>query len=132
MTEPNKELLSDERIPTATLAGQKWPVPKMAIRQCEVVVPLIVKRMADVAGGPAGLTAEVIHDLATVVFWGLERGHKGLTREEFDEMPIDLTDLIDAMLVVSRQTGLLKPGKLEVNGTSPLGQTVPLASSPTG
>jgi hypothetical protein len=131
MTEPNKSLLGDDEIPTVTLDGKQWPIPPLSIKQNRKVVPIIARRLV-AEDGP--MTEEIMDDLAMVVFLGLQRGHKELTREEFDEMAISPTQLKDAVAVVTRQSFMFKPGKLEVNGVSaPLAQAaVPEVNSPTG
>lgn len=124
MIEPNKELLSDPEIPTIEIFGVKWPVPKLAIAQLRIVGPILVAR----ASGMTNITADTIDDMATLVFWALKRGHEDLTREDFDDMPMDLPGLIAGWHVVAQQAGIFRPTK---NGAA-----VPLepaaASSPTG
>jgi hypothetical protein len=126
MTSPNQELLSDERIPTVTLAGLTWPIPKLAIKQNEIILPILLRRapqLAALAAGQGGMTTEFVHDCSTIVYWGLTRGHKGFTREEFDDMPIEVTEVLNAVTVVGQQTGLLKARE----ATGPL---VPAAVAP--
>jgi hypothetical protein len=129
--EPNKELLSDSRIPTITLAGQKWPVPKLAIKQLAEVVPLIVDERG--AMRRPRFDAAGVRDMTTVAYWAIERGHKGLTREQFDEMPISMDELLEAFAFVGLHTGALRPLKPgESNGVAhPLGETA-ATLSPTG
>lgn len=118
MTEPNETLLADETIPTVTLAGKRWPVPPLALKQMRVVVPILMKRMRELGGLQAGqvdaLTNETTGDLITAVFIGLQRGHGAMKREEFEEMPVGWQELIEASIVVSRQAGMI--GKKETNG----------------
>jgi hypothetical protein len=134
-TEPNKKLLGDPRVLRITLDDQDWPIPKLAPAQLEVVLPLIDSTLATIGGkalGSGSFTKELLHDLGTILYLGLERGHPSLTREEFDQMPIGLTDLVDGMAVVQRQCGMFRPTKpSEVNVVSaPLAVTA--ASSQTG
>jgi hypothetical protein len=117
MTEPNQTLLADPRIPRIKFAGKEWPIPKLAIDQLAEVWPLISGSLAYVVAGGAGnlnlssLSGQVIKDMASAVFWGLRRGHEALSREEFNEMPSDLEELVFAMMVVAAQTGGFKPRK---------------------
>ncbi len=133
-TAPNAKLLSDERIPTVTIDGQKWPIPKLAQRQLEIVMPIVSARFAALISGQrdnailSTFTREAIHDFGTVAYWGLERGHPDLTREEFDNMPLDMLDLLEIVSVVTRQTGLMRTAK---PGDKPLGEARAV-SSPTG
>jgi len=106
MTEPNALLLSDESLPTISLAGVRWPIPKLALQQIEIVVPLILASRG--VANLSTITTELLHNLGTILYWGLRRGHKDLTREEFDQMPIEFGDLLTGMTVVGQQSGVLK------------------------
>lgn len=133
-TEPNKKLLSDPRVPRITLDDQDWPIPKLAPAQLEIVLPLIdevKKTLREYAPG-AVIDADVIHKLGTILCTALQKGHPDLTRDEFDQMPIGLSDLIDALPLVQKQSGCFRPAKPhEVNGVSdPLARAP--QSSPTG
>jgi len=125
-TEPNKKLLGDPRVPRITIDDVDWPVAKLAPAQLEVVAPLIDPTLKALKSS-GSVTKEIIHDLGTIVHVALTRGHPDLTRDEFDQMPIGLMDLLDSVQVVSRQCGLFRPVKPnEVNGAS-----VPLAAAAT-
>jgi hypothetical protein len=139
-TEPNKELLSDDTIPTIAINGKLWPVPKLAIQQNQFVLPLVLQTLPALAeklkaGAPDGVHLmarpeywDYVRGSATVVYWGLQRGHKGLTREEFDDWAVDILELTDAVNVVARQTSSMR--KPKAGETVPTGEAV--ASSPTG
>lgn len=127
-TEPNKKLLSDPRIPRITLDDQDWPIRRLAPTQLEIVLPLIdeVKRRMHEAPVGSSITKEVLHDMGTILFHALERGHPDLTREEFDDMAIGLTDLVDALPVIQKQSGCYRDKKpSEVNGAA-----APLVKTP--
>lgn len=136
MTEPNKTLLADEDVPTITLDGKAWPVPRLAIKQNKRVAPLIAKRSKDIERlGPenlGALTEELMEDVSTIIFLGLQRGHKDLTREEFEDMPISPKELLGAFWTVAKQSYMFKPQSTEVNGvvSDPLGAAA--LSPPTG
>lgn len=125
MTEPDALLLADPSIPTIVLAGKSWPVPHLAPRQNRIVGPLLIERIR----GISKLTTEAVDDLTTIAFWALQRGHRALTREEFDEMPVGIDELLAALGVIGKQTGLFRDAKPGENGTPlPLADT----TSPTG
>jgi hypothetical protein len=132
-TTPNKKLLSDPRVPRISFDDQDWPVPRLAPAQLEVVLPLLSATLPKIetqGSGMAVMTREVLHDLGTIVFLGLQRGHEDLTREEFDQMPIGLLELVSSAYVVLQQCGTFrKRQNTEVNGV-PLEPTA--ASTPTG
>lgn len=161
-TTPNKELLSDESVPRITLGGVDWPVPKLAIAQNAYVEPLIRKHLpiirdiaraavesakaAEAGAGaevsmPVTVTTEVMLDFATAAYWALRRGHWdaqtkiGITRDEFDNMPMTFSELYNAAFVIGRQAGLFKPEENHQNGVSkpaaPLAVTTTEAA-PTG
>lgn len=137
-TEPNKVFLSDESVPTVTLNGQKWPIPKLAPKQNVVVVPLVLELVPDLMDAidfvevngekkqrmnivrlSHTLTAEGMHKLYTIAFTALTRAHKELTREEFDEWPLGTIECVEAVILIARQTGLLrdkKPGEAVPSG----------------
>jgi hypothetical protein len=123
-TEPNKELLADEMVPRITIAGMEWPVPRMAIEQNARITPILYRRLDvlnDFAMGKvslAELSPDVTLDFATAVYFGLTRGHKGLTRAEFDDMPIEALEVLLAIHVIGRQTGMLKADKSASNGVA--------------
>jgi len=111
MTEPNKEYLSDERVPTITIEGKRWPMPPLAPEQLEIVAPILLvdlpKWRSDLAAGKP-ITGEYFRMLGTILYWGLRRAHPDLTREEFDRMGADFATLVSAVDVVTSQTGLTR------------------------
>lgn len=137
MTEPNAAFL-DGKTPTIKLAGKEWPVPLLAPRQNRYVVPAILsvapKIMYAVAPqegvSPARLAATLdpaaMDQLGDICFWALKRAHKDMTRDEFDDMPINVMEMAIAMKVISEQTGLVSekapaPGEAEAAAPSPTG-----------
>lgn len=131
MTDPNKDLLADDAVPTITLAGKKWPIPVLAPRQNKKVTPLVLKvfpKLAQIrASGSLRLEAfadavdeQGYDNLLTINYLALTRGHKDLTREEFEDMPISTLELIESIVVIARQTGILKS---KASGDVPLDQT---------
>jgi hypothetical protein len=117
--QPNAEMLSDANIPRATIAGVEWPMPKLTLKQLYVAGPILLVSRVEI-------TPARVVDLASVVFMTLQRGHPELTRAEFDEWPVTLGELLEAVKIVSTQTGMLKPQKTENGVTEP---ATPLVSS---
>ena len=155
-TTPNRELLADEGVPRITLGGVEWPVPKLAIAQNAYVEPLIRRHLPAIVritrtgvdnakavkgGADAGdivmseaLTPKLMVDLATVAFHALRRGHKSLTRKEFDDMSIMWEELYAAVFVIGKQSGLFKSDTKQKGVSAP---AIPLAvttteAAPTG
>lgn len=102
--EPNKKLLSEDGVVTATYAGREWPIPKLAPMQLVAVVPLLPAIFDGFRSGTGFYTASLLSDIATVCFHGLQRGHEDLTREEFDRMGTDLQEMSDFAMAVAGQT----------------------------
>lgn len=128
-TEPNKILLADESIARVTLDGKDWPIPKLAIKQNKVILPLLAK-----IGFPrfvAALeTADGIDACSTILLTALQRAHPELTRADLEDMPIGSLELGMAMTAIATQTGayrVTKPGE----GDRPLAPPAE-SSSPTG
>jgi hypothetical protein len=129
MVEPNQELLADERVPRVTLAGREWPVPKFAIAQNSVILPLLMEHFD--RPELAYRSTDGIVRLGTVIFTALGRGHRGMTREQFDDMAIEIPEMAAAIRVIAQQTGLFKSEKESTNGVSlPLPEA--LSTTPTG
>ena len=133
---PNQDLLSDERIPTVLLDGKRWPIPKLAPKQLEIITPIIMKRAERFKGkkpeeiGAEAMSEEGVKEMFTILYWGLQRGHRDLTLADFQELAIDLTELSNAVGVVTQQAFSfrpMKPGELP----APMGEAG-LGPSPIG
>jgi hypothetical protein len=107
VTVPNPKLLAEEGVPRIKIAGQDWPVPLLAPRQNNIILPLLLKprpsNLEDLA------TTERLTEIGTIVFHAMQRGHRELTRDEFDDMPISFVEMIAAIPTIQTQTGLFKP-----------------------
>jgi hypothetical protein len=51
---------------------------------------------------------EFLDDLGTALFWALSKAHPYLTREEFDDKPIRIIEMLQALSIVAEQTGMLE------------------------
>lgn len=133
--QPNQDLLDNPAIPRVTLAGREWPVPRLAIAQNIIVGPIIARSQAALRklgnGSEEAFSEELLRDLAMAAFQALLRGHGkdhgDLKRAEFDEMPIGIAELVDALAVITKQTGTYRAAK--AGEPAPL---APTATSPTG
>jgi hypothetical protein len=120
MTEPAE---CPEGVPAVTLAGQKWPIPELAIRQLRLVRrPLIdlTDAIAETQDETTGqrvmkLSNEQYAQMTEVVYQGLTRAHPKLGRDEFLDMSCTDMEIFLAFLVVRRQSGLFvaKPSDAE-------------------
>jgi hypothetical protein len=121
MTEPNRMMLADKEIPTIDIDGRKWPIPRLAIKQLKVVVPMLMARLPQMRNGGAvgNLTAEAMDDLFTIVYTGLTRAHPAMTRDEFDNMIMSFDEMLAAVVVVQQQTKSFVPPKSEQPAEAP-------------
>jgi len=122
MIKPNEKLLDRTlKLPTISIAGQEWPIPKLAPKQNEVIVPIVLELSTDLVKAMSSpalirnkmlasvLNAENYRKLNDCVFLAIERGHPDLTRKEFDEeWEVGTMDMIQAFTTIAVQTGLIK------------------------
>jgi hypothetical protein len=82
------------------------------------VLPKIIRAREETRGPKDGdglaqlaryLDTAAYDQLTDIVFCALTRAHPDLTREAFDNMPIDTAELFAAMGVIAHQSGLFKP-----------------------
>jgi hypothetical protein len=80
-----------------------WPVPHLAPRQNRIVVPALVRLGAQ--------PQERYGALLDMIFAALTRAHPDLDREEFEDWPLPACELMDALPVIARQTGLMREAR---------------------
>lgn len=128
MTEPAE--FDSSRTPAVTLAGRQWPIPELAVRQLrEVRAPLLefnerIRKLPRENALDAFTTMakdEFNRLVIEPVFWGLTRAHPKLTMDEFLDMPISDMELIAALGVVQKQSGLFIPAQ-KMEGNAPQGE----------
>lgn len=125
--------------PTITLAGMEFPIPMLAIKQNRVVVPALLrlsgmlKSIGDAVAGQAdplwftkiAISTEDFDLMCEIVVAGIQRATPGFSRGEFDQMPIALPDILNAVGTIAGQTGMMA----QVKGTT-TGETSGVASAP--
>jgi hypothetical protein len=144
MIEPAK---IDDGVPAVTLAGKRWPVPKLAVRQMRRVrAPLIEmnervraavksansedERLTAASSVVLSLSEEEYESLfLSVVFWGLKRAHPDMTFDEFLDLEADEDDLTVAWYVVRNQSGLFVA--TPADGGTPEGEANGATQSPS-
>lgn len=92
--------------PPVSIAGREWRIPLLAPRQNRVVLPVLMERTRDYGR------------LADCVFAAMTRACPYLDRSEFDDWPVPLCELLDAIPVVARQTGFMERGRPNGGGSS--------------
>jgi hypothetical protein len=114
---------------TITIGGREWPLPKLAPKQNRVVVGLLYEYLPrlqeayraalvdpeDASKGvrrvdmiKAFADAKSQDDLGTIAFMALTRASPDLTREQFDDLPTDLEELLTALSAIARAAGVLR------------------------
>lgn len=124
----------DDNTPKIKLAGREWPVVPPAIKQGKKIVAALVGVMPNIARIMPALESQdaaqmtvamsavdeaFLDAISNAVYWSLVRGTPGLALGEFEEMPIEVFELLNALPVVMAQIGWLKAGK---PGDKPAGE----------
>lgn len=84
---------------TITIAGRMWWVPLLAPRQNRIVLPGLLA----IGGNALGH----YDTLCDVIFAALTRANPHLLRSEFEDWPISVYELVDALPIVAEQTGFM-------------------------
>jgi hypothetical protein len=99
------------------LAGQEFFVAPLALRQARIAVPGLLKLMprlnaiqarigAGDALGAALLDRDDVELMIDVVHSGLSRAYPAFSREDLLDLEAGFAELIAALAVIARQTGL--------------------------
>ncbi len=106
--------------PVVALGGREFFIPLLALRQARIVVPGLLKLMprlnaiqARIAGGdPLGaalLNQDDVDLMIDVVHSGLTRAYPNFSRDQVLDLQAGFADLVAALAVIARQTGLFAP-----------------------
>lgn len=136
-----------EGAPVVKLAGLDFPIPVLAIKQNRIVVPGLMKlapflvkfgelaatakTIANPDGDPAWwhkieIETHQLDLMSDIVYSACTRAKPGFGRGEFDNMPITLMELIEAIGVIGAQTGMMGRRREGVPGS---GETMPAPAS---
>lgn len=88
--------------PVIVIAGRRWRVPLFAPRQNRIVVPALLE--------PGTHEGDRYERLLDIAFAALSRAQPDIVRGDFEDWPIALHELVEALPVIARQTGLLQRG----------------------
>jgi hypothetical protein len=105
------------RAPIVELGGCEFFIPALALRQARIVVPGLLKLMprlnaiqARIASGdPLGaalLEQDDVELMIDVVHSGLTRAYPDMSREDILDLQAGFAELIAALAVIAKQTGL--------------------------
>ncbi len=108
------------RAAVVALGGREFFIPLLALRQARIVVPGLLKLMprlnaiqarigAGDALGVSLLEQDDVELMIEVVYSGLSRAYPDISRDEVLDLQAGFADLIAALAVIARQTGLFAP-----------------------
>lgn len=102
-----------DNLPSVSLGGKQWVIPQLAAKQNKIIDPLILSLLpifSALTNGNraaiAGIDAVKYNDLLTIAFTAVTRATPNLKRDEFEDLPITLPELIAAFNVIAEQTGV--------------------------
>lgn len=106
--------------PIVVLGGRELFVPLLALRQARIVVPGLLKLMPRLnaiqtrigVGDPLAATLldqDDVDLMIDVVHGGLTRAYPEFSRDDLLDFQAGFTDLVAALGIIARQTGLFVP-----------------------
>lgn len=95
------------------LGAREWVIAPLSLRQILAIADFVPK-LSSV--GVDNLSGERLMPLAEVLWHGLRRAHPRLTRDEFFDLPITITELVVALPVVIEQAGGRRAGSADAAG----------------
>lgn len=78
----------------------------------------------------SALEPEFFDLVSDALYWSLTRAHPTLTRQQFDDMPIGMIEMVDAMGIIAQQTGMMR--KVDPSAGPLASAQQPSPSSQTG
>lgn len=87
-----------------TLAGRTWVMADLAPRQFRKVMPAVIGLASVRSAGE--LDEGAIDRLLDAFYWALTRNYPDLTRDEFLDLPIKLTELVRALPALAKAAGI--------------------------
>jgi hypothetical protein len=116
------------RAQIVALGGQEFFIAPLALRQARIAVPGLLKLMPRLnaiqarigAGDPLGaalLEQDDVELMIDVVHSGLSRAYPELSREDLLDLEAGFAELIAALAVIARQTGLFASGENPPRGS---------------
>ena len=116
--------------PSVTLGGKQWPVPKLAVKQNKIIDPLILGFLpvfaewtSDRASALSKIDGPKYNDLLNIAYVAIRKA-SDIKRDDFEELPITLPELIAAFGIIAQQTGIFQraePGEAPGVGNPPTG-----------
>lgn len=142
MTEPNAELLQTCKLKIVA-AGLIWPVPYLGMEGNSIVAPIVRRFFPILQMWRASsenpkfsdlidvITEDGVKDLYLAMWQCLKRGHKGMTFDEFKEMPILVPEIILSFTTIAAATGMVTFREADDKDPPPLLPPTPAAPPTT-
>jgi hypothetical protein len=98
------------------LAGRTFDIPALAVKQNRVIDPAIISLLPIFANWTTDknsigkIGSEQYEALLTIAYTAITRALPQFKKEEFDELPITLPELIFAFTTIAQQTGVFARG----------------------
>ena len=103
-----------QEVPTVTLGGVSYPVPDLTIDQLRVCFPAIMRWQAALVD-PSKFTDANFDELVNTVYVGaVRRNDPKMTPAAFRQLAVPYYELMEAFVVIQRQTHMFRP---KVEGT---------------
>ncbi|MGD0190197.1 MAG: hypothetical protein ABSD74_05615 [Rhizomicrobium sp.] len=120
---------AEPTVPTIRLAGRELPIPVLAPRQNRTIVPALLDlipkviearscALVDPQDESKGINrlrllthlidTSTYDAMCDIVFTAMTRAQPDFKRIEFDDLSLDIEDLIAAIFVVARQSGVIR------------------------
>lgn len=107
--------MAEGDVPKIKLGGKEWPIPEFPWRVTKKILPLMSKigRI-----DTSNVTEETMDNLTSVMFLAVSVGTPDLKRDDFENMPLKLPEMIIAIPVITAAADLkmveVKPGEEQV------------------
>lgn len=98
--------------PEITLGGKQWKIPKMAVKQNRIIVPLIINiipifnEWSKDNKGSYPKISEHYSELLKITYVALTRATPDLTEQQFEDLEITFPEIIAAYITIAEQTGI--------------------------
>jgi hypothetical protein len=93
----------DNSLPTIRIGRKDWPVQEFVWRETKKLLPM-VRHCANINWN--NLTDKDMEVLGDMTYFTISRANGGLTREQFDEMPVTLREITEALPTIAKQADL--------------------------
>ena len=98
-------------VPVITIAGVQLFVPELALRQNRRVVPALIEllpRLDRIKANPTSISEDDYDGFLNVIHIALTRAYPGLTLDELLDEKVSIVEIIGAIQVIAKQTGLFE------------------------